>query len=76
MKFRTIAGISNRRKATLTNETGVVLNLYKIKGCNIISVHGDKEFECIREEIRPVDLNICSKDDHVGEVERSVRTIK
>ena len=76
MKFRTVAGIQSRSKQVLEYETCAVLHLYETKGYNITPVHGDHEFKCIREEIRPTNLNICSKDDHVGEVERSIRTIK
>ena len=39
-------------------------------------IHADNEFECIREEVRPVEVNVVTTDSHVGKVERSVRTIK
>ena len=75
MKFRTVAAIINRRKATLMHETKAVLNLYAVKGYEITSVHADQEFKCIKEDIRPIELDVCPTDDHVPEVERSVRTI-
>ena len=37
---------------------------------------GDNEFECIRNEVQPPQLHIAPPDEHIGEVERSVRTIK
>ena len=54
MKFRTVAAIINRRKATLMHETKAVLNLYAVKGYEITSVHADQEFKCIKEDIRPI----------------------
>jgi len=34
------------------------------------------EFECIRNDVLPSRLNVTAADDHVGEVERSIRTMK
>ena len=76
MKFRTVAAVRSRRKQILLNEAKTVLNLYESKGYNITDIHADKEFQCIREEMRPVELNICATDDHVPEIEMSARTVK
>jgi hypothetical protein len=42
----------------------------------VCDIHADNEFECIRENVRPTDMNIVPADSHVGEIERSIRTIK
>ena len=76
MKFRTIAYVANRKKSTLVGEIDAVLNLYATKEYNITAIHADQEFKCVREEFRPIELNKCTKDDHVPEIERSVRTVK
>ena len=34
------------------------------------------EFGCIRNDVLPTRLNVTAADDHVGEVKRSIRTIK
>ena len=39
-------------------------------------MHADSELECVREDLQPIALNIVPADSHVGEVERSIRTIK
>jgi hypothetical protein len=39
-------------------------------------VHGDHEFGCIRELLSSLALTAFPADSHVGEVERSIRTIK
>jgi hypothetical protein len=36
----------------------------------IRDIHGDNEFEVLRETIRPINVNIVPTDSHVGEVER------
>jgi hypothetical protein len=52
------------------------LKLYRTRGFNVTDVHDDIEFECTREHILPVNLNTVAADGHVGEVERSILTIK
>jgi hypothetical protein len=50
--------------------------MYKSRGFNISDLHADKEFECIRNDVLPSRLNITAANDHVGEVEQSIRTMK
>ena len=53
-----------------------VINLYQSRGLIVEQINGDNEFECIREDIRPILLNITAADEHVSPVERSIRSIK
>jgi Reverse transcriptase (RNA-dependent DNA polymerase)/Zinc knuckle len=76
IKFRTIAPITNRNKKTLLLETKVIINLYETRGFVISRVEGDHEFACLTNDLLPTPINICDADDHVHEVERSIRTIK
>jgi hypothetical protein len=76
IKFRTVAPIDNRTKRTLLMEAQAVINLYKGRGYNISRVKGDQEFVYITNDILPIQLNAAAADDHVHEVERSIRTIK
>ena len=76
MKFRTVASISSRDKAVLLNELESILNFYEAKDYVITDVHADHEFQYIREDIIPIELDVCAPDDHVHEVERSIRTVK
>jgi hypothetical protein len=48
----------------------------KSRGFNISDLHADMEFECIRNNVLPSRLNVTAANDHVGEVERSIRTMK
>jgi hypothetical protein len=74
--FRTVSYITDRHTTKFHHELKAVLHLYKSRGFNICDIHCDNEFECIREEVRPIRLNVVPADSHVGEVERSIRTIK
>jgi hypothetical protein len=76
MKMRTVAAVRNRSKPVLLNELKTVLNFYESRNYHITGVHADHEFKCIREEIRPVNLDVAAPDDHVHEIERSIRTVK
>jgi hypothetical protein len=76
IKFRTVAPINNRTKRMFLVETQAVLNMYKAQGFNITRVEGDREFVCITKDILPIQLNAANADDHVHEVERSIRTAK
>ena len=57
-------------------ELTTVIALYTSRGLHICDVHGDNEFACVRENIRPIAMNIAPADSHVGDIERSIRTIK
>ena len=53
-----------------------VVNLYHSRGLTVEQVHGNNEFECVSEDIRPILMKISAADEHVSMVERSIRTIK
>jgi hypothetical protein len=74
--FRTLSHVTSRGKRTILDEFRRILRLYQPRGFRVRDVHADNEFECIRDDIRPIELDIVPADSHVGEVERSVRTLK
>jgi hypothetical protein len=57
-------------------EAQAVINMYQTRGFNISRIKADQEFSCITNDILPIPLNVADEDDHVHEVERSIRTIK
>ena len=71
-----MASINDRTFATLLREVKAAIQLYVVRGFVVCDVHSDSEFECLRAALRPLVLNIVPPDSHVGEVERSIRTIK
>jgi hypothetical protein len=76
IKFRTVASINNRSAKTLLMETRAIVNMYKSRGFNVTRLEADQEFQCITNDVLPTILNVADADDHVHEVERSIRTIK
>ena len=76
VKFRTVARIINRQKNTLLMELRAIINLYQTRGFNILRIEADREFACITNDLLPTPLNVADADDHVHEVERSIRTVK
>ena len=76
MKFRTVSSVISRHKNILLREMEAVLHLYRTKGFQITSINADKEFACLREEVRPMELDIYPTEDHAHEVERSIHNVK
>jgi hypothetical protein len=76
IKFRTVNPVTSLTKATLIENTMAVINAHRQRGFNVSTIHADGAFECMREAVAPTILNINAADEHVGEVERSIRTIK
>jgi len=76
LKFRTVSAVKNLKKETMLNEMNLALALYKSRGFQVVNIHSNMEFECVQHDFLPITLNITPRDAHVGEVERSIRTIK
>ena len=68
--------VSDHTKETMLSFTNKSILEYTRHGFEIVDVHTDKEFECLRESLGNVSLEICGPDEHVPEVERSIRTMK
>ena len=75
LQFRTVAPVNSRSKATMLREIRAVMDIYRRRGFTIESMYGDQEFECIENDLN-TDVFIADTDDHVPEIERSIRTIK
>lgn len=67
--------LKNWSNKTLTEEIKVIFKLYKARGFHVYRVKGDQEFKCIENEFLLVEMNIADTEDHVPEVERSIRTV-
>ena len=81
LKFRTAEALpitykKGTRKEDILTGVNKVIKLYESRVLIMEQIHGENEFECIREEIRPTLLNISAADEHVSMIERSIRTIK
>jgi hypothetical protein len=66
--FRSVRQVPDRGRAVILRETRAIIKLYQSRGFHVCDIHADNEFECIREEIRPIEMNVVPADSHVGEV--------
>ncbi len=77
IQFRTVVAIDDRTKGTLLAGTNAVLGVYKARVFRaVINVQGDREFACLCCDLDHIITNIVDTNNHVPEVERSIRTIK
>jgi hypothetical protein len=76
IKFRTVAPLNNRAKQTILTAIMSVLRLYDRRGFTVTRVEADHEFAPLIHDLLPTQCNIAAADDHVAEVERSIRTVK
>jgi hypothetical protein len=78
IKFGTVEMIMNRQQKTILGAVTQVCQLYKTKGFQVDNILMDGEFECLRGDLAAlgVGLNITSNDEHVGDIERYIRTVK
>ena len=74
--YRTSSPVPDRSYKTILSELTSVTTLYGTRGFTVRDIHADHEFECIRNDMLPIVLDIVPADGHVGEIERSIRTIK
>ena len=77
--FRTAEFIMNKAKASEEEvKSGVdrIMTIYRARGLEVAQVNADNDFECIEDIIRPARLYTVGANEHVGDVERSIRTVK
>jgi len=65
-------------KKTLMTSIQQVVRAYHAKGVRVCNILADGGFECIRNNLADmgITLNVASRNKHVPEVERCIRTIK
>lgn len=77
--FRTAESLKSKAKANkidMLHGITSIINLYRSRGLRVTQIDADMEFACLHDDLRPVFLNIAAADTHVGDIERSIRTIK
>ncbi|KAI2502776.1 Reverse transcriptase (RNA-dependent DNA polymerase) [Fragilaria crotonensis] len=70
------SSVPDRTHSTMVKEIQAILRLYADRGFRVRTLHVDHEFACVRNDISPVHLDVVAPDSHVGEIERSVCTVK
>jgi hypothetical protein len=78
IKFGTAKMIKSAKSATLIAAIKQVRGAYLKRGFNITHILADGQFEPLRGDVANlgITLNIVSRDEHVPEIERYIRTVK
>ena len=76
LQFRTAEFIESESLEVLSTCLRKVIDKYKNRGFSVDFVHGDKQFQCLKEDMAPVKIQIASKGENLSEVKRSIQTIK
>ena len=74
--FRTATPLPNRYKSSILDHLQPIIQLYNSRGFNVTELKADGEFKCLQDDILPVSFDPVAADDHVSDVERSIRTVK
>jgi hypothetical protein len=76
IKFTTTEYVGKRSKANLVNSLKKVFEINNKRGFNIQTALMDREFECLRDDIRGVILNTTATSEIVPEIERQIQVVK
>ena len=60
----------------IKNGLKIVIYLYHARGIHVNQINTENLFECSKNDILPTNLNVVTAEEHVGERERSIRTMK
>ena len=75
--FGTTQPISNGKVETLANSLDAVVNLYRIRGFRVTLALMDNQFRPLEGHMpMGCQLNVCSAEEHIGLIERYIRTLK
>jgi hypothetical protein len=78
INFITSQICTSRSQGQIIQALNTIKNIYETRGFQITDVHGDNEFDIkrVKEFLLPATLHIYGKDEHVGIIERLIRTVK
>jgi hypothetical protein len=76
LQYRTVHPVDNRHASTIHTCIDRVVKQYTSRGFIVNCIIADIEFECVRTMLQNIHLDTTPPEEHVGEVERSIRTIK
>ena len=73
ISFVTIERMLDKRKPNLLRCKQNVIVLYARRGLNVVLVNADNQFRCIKNDL-PCKMENVAKGEHLGDIERSIRT--
>jgi hypothetical protein len=78
IRFGTAERLPSRNGTDVVKALKAVVKIYKARGFKVSTLLGDGEFEPLRSDVYDMgcELNVTSNDEHVGDIERYIRTIK
>jgi hypothetical protein len=78
IRFCTVEAVPNRSGDTLVKGIKNIAAVYKRAGFKIVATLMDGEFEPLRGDLADAEiaLNTTARDEHVGDIERFIRTLK
>ena len=78
IQFMTVERIPNSKDATLMKSILQIKQIYRYRGFKIDTILMDGEFASLEKNLlgEQIKLNLCSNNEHVGDIERLIRTVK
>ena len=78
-KFRTIEVFFGKRKLKAVDtlqSIKKIIGIHKAQNLNVIQIDTDMEFKSLESQLLPIKINVAAANEHVSDVEQSIRTIK
>jgi hypothetical protein len=78
IKYRTAEFVANRKISTLEDKLTNVIKMYQRAGFKVSTIYCDNEFSPLRKILldQNISCNVASAQEHVPDIERSIRVIK
>ena len=74
--YRQAVAVPDRTKEAMLSFVNKSVLEYTSRGFDVVDTNFDKKSECLRESLGNVSLEIFGPNEHIPEVERSIRTMK
>ena len=78
-QMRIVETVIHRRipsKDAISRSLTNTVNMYHGRNITVAQINADNQFRCIKEDLHPIPVNIVAAGEHVGTIERSIRTMK
>ena len=78
INFRSIQRLNTRKMSEIVKGVKIVKAKYQSRNIKIEKWHVDNEFDCdeLREIILPASMEVYARNEHVGVIEQSTKTVK